>query len=105
MMNGPEPTLRTIQEIERREDCYRNSKVETKQPRSNQTHIVIERKPANSYVTGSHLNGLTDGANVGYQVSMRQRNALGVARASRSVLDQCQVSAQRLNRSSRGSFA
>jgi hypothetical protein len=53
--------------------------VQQREPRADQAHVVIERKPTDADIVRSQLHGLADGANIRKQIRVRQHNALGIA--------------------------
>ena len=86
--DGLEPAHRLGEEGERRHRDDRHAVVERPEPRADQAHVVVERQPRDADVVAGQLERLAEGADVGEQVGVRQRDALRCARAARRVLDQ-----------------
>ena len=85
-----EPAHRLGQEGQRRHRDDRHAVIERPEPRADQAHVVVQRQPRDADVVAAHLERLAEGADVGEQVGVRQRHALGRARAPGRVLDQRQ---------------
>ena len=86
-MDLPQPALRPGQEHQRRHDRHRNGEIEAAEPRADQSHVVVERQPADEYVAvWLGIHGLTHGADVGEQVGMAEHHAFGIPRAAGGVL-------------------
>ena len=58
------------------------------QPRPDETHIVIERQPADEDIGRACVHDLTHGADVGKQVGVTEHHALWIAGAAGCVLDE-----------------
>ena len=83
----PQPALRARQEDEGRHDRHRHRKMEAAEPRADQAHVVVERKPAHEHVAvGLDFHGPAHGTNVGQQIGVAQHHALRIAGAARGVL-------------------
>ena len=67
--------------------------MQQRKPRANQTHVVVQREPANAHVIGRDLHRFANSAHVGEQVCMRQHHAFGVARGAGGVLQQRDIAA------------
>ncbi|MNN44702.1 hypothetical protein D3C81_1590070 [compost metagenome] len=90
-MDGPQPGLRTGQEVQRREQHERAGVIQAAQPGADQAHVVIQRQPADKDVARVDRQRHAHGAQIGQQVGMRQHHALGRAGAAGGVLQQRDV--------------
>ena len=86
--HGPQPSFRSHQEVQWRENGDRQAVIQAEQPRADQAHVVIERQPADYGVRRLDFDRPTDAADVGQYVGVGQGDALGISRASGRVLDE-----------------
>jgi len=86
-----QPACRTRKKHEWRRDHDRQRIVERCKPRADQSHIVIERQPADHHIVRRHADAITHRANIGEQVGVSQRDAFRVSCAARCVLKQSHV--------------
>ena len=91
IVHRPQPSFRTAQEVERRENGNRQRVIEAEEPGTDQSHVVIERQPSDADVGWFDLDGPSDAAHVGQDVRLRKDHAFRVARAARSVLNKCRI--------------
>ena len=68
------------------------------EPGADQSHIVIERQPADGYVVGHDSEPLDNRPDIREQVRVRQRDALGIAGRPGRVLQERDIFAARLMR-------
>ena len=92
------PAQRPRQEQQRRHHHERETDVHRRQPGADQPHVVVQRQPAHEDVARRGLDRARHGADVGQQVGVCQRHALGVAGAARGVLDEGDVVAAHRHR-------
>jgi hypothetical protein len=59
--------------------------------RRNQSHVVIERQPADTHVFRSELDGFSNGTNVGEEIGVRERDAFRIAGGTGRVLQERDV--------------
>ena len=86
-----QPALRTSKKREWRHHAQWGAEMQQGEPGADQTHVVIERQPADADVLGTHLQGFADGANVGQQIGVSERDTFGIAGGAGRVLQQCNV--------------
>ena len=95
-MKGPHPSRGPRQKCQRRQHHHRKAEVKRHEPGADQTHIVVQRQPANPYIVIAQAKSLADRAHIGQQISMREHHALGIACGSGSVLQQRQILGARM---------
>ncbi len=81
-MDGGQPARWTAEEGQRRHDHEMSGVIEAAEPGADQAHVVIEGQPAHHHVVGIGLQGPAHGADIGQQVGVGQRHALGGAGAA-----------------------
>lgn len=90
-VDGPKPLSRPREEVQRRHHGQRYPEVQARQPRADQTHVVVKGKPADEHVRSGDLGCLAHRPDIGQQVRVGQSHALGVAGATGGVLNQSDV--------------
>ena len=86
-----QPDGRPGQELKRREECQGEPEEQTGVPGADQAHVVIEGKPAHEHVIRAHLDRVTEGPDVGQDLSVGQHDALRITGTARGVLDESRV--------------
>ncbi len=74
-----QPSLRACEERQRRHNANRRTEMQRREPRADQAHVVIQRKPADADVLRCQLHGFADRAHVGQQICVREHHALRIA--------------------------
>src|SRR3990172_4261923 len=85
-MDRPQPLLRPHEKRERRHDYEWSSVVEAAEPGADESHVMIERKPAYEDVGRARFHCFAHGPNIRQHITMTQHHALWVARAAGGVL-------------------
>ncbi len=75
------------EKVERRHHHERKPVVQARQPRGDQAHAVVQRKPAHEHIIVSHTDGLAHRADVGEQLRVAEHDALRAAGAAGRVLE------------------
>ena len=90
LVDRPQPALGAGEEVERRHQHQGAAVVQAAEPGADQAHVVVERQPAHAHVLRPERGGAAPGADVGEQVGVAQRDALGVAGGAGGVLDEAE---------------
>ncbi len=87
----PEPVLRTRQKPQWRCNDYRHGEVQRSKPGADKSHVMIERKPADKDIGGTHGHCFADRTDIGEQVCVCEHHAFGIGSAAGCVLDERDV--------------
>ncbi len=90
-VDGPQPPSGPGEEGERRHQHQPETDIQAAHAGADQPHIVIERQPGDEDVRRGDARGLLHCLEVGQQVGVGQRHALGVAGAAGGVLQESDV--------------
>ena len=90
-LDGAQPALRPRDEGQRRHQHQWKAVIKRAETRADQAHVVIQRQPTHEYIVGRDACCRTHGADIGQQIGMRQRHALGLTGAAGRVLQQRQI--------------
>jgi hypothetical protein len=91
LVKRPQPAFRAGEESQRRDHGERHAEVQKREPRSDQSHVVVEGKPTNAHVARPHLHGGADGADVGQEIRVGQHHAFRVAGRTGGVLQESDI--------------
>ncbi len=89
--NGLKPQSGSGEKGKRRHEHQRHAVIQGAEPRTDQTHVMVERQPGHEHVAWRDLRRLPERANIGKQVGVRQHDALRIAGTARRVLQKCDV--------------
>ncbi len=87
----PQPALGPREERQGGHHGQGNSVVQQRQPGADESHVVIERQPADTDVAGAHFHCLANRADVREQIRVGKDHAFRVAGRPGSVLQQSDV--------------
>ena len=90
-MDRPQPSRRAGQEHLGAHHHQRDAEIQARQPRADQTHVVIQRQPTDERVRPRHRRGLAHRPDIGQQVLVGERHPFGLTGAARGVLHQRKV--------------
>jgi hypothetical protein len=65
--------------------------MQQREPRADQSHVVVQRKPADAHVFGAELHGFANGTHIGEEIGVREHHAFGITRRAGGVLQQREV--------------
>ena len=91
LVDRPQPAGGSGQKRQGRHQYQAAGKVQTAEPGSDQTHVVVERQPTDEHVRRFYFHHLSHDPDVGQQVVVGQDHTLGVAGAAGSVLQKGDV--------------